>query len=141
MDLAGDLGADRIIDYTAQDFTRIGETFDCVFDAVGKTTFFRCRRLLKPRGKYAGADFGPWLQNPLLSLWTAVTRRRRVHFMLPTRPDRVPEDVKARMEAGAFNAVIDRVYPLAEIVDAYRYVETGQKVGIVVISMTRGGAS
>jgi len=136
MDFAKDLGADHVIDYTAQDFTRIGKTFDCVFDAVGKTTFFRCRRLLKPRSKYAAADLGPWLQNPLLALWTSVTRRRRVYFMLPMRPDRVPEDVKARMEAGEFRAVIDRVYPLAEIVDAYRYVETGQKVGIVVIEVT-----
>jgi len=133
VDLAKDLGADRVIDYTAQDFTRIGETFDCVFDAVGKTTFFRCRKLLNPHGKYAAADLGPWLQNPLLALWTSITRRRRVFFTLPMRPDGVPEDMKTRMDAGEFRAVIDRVYPLREIVDAYRYVETGQKVNIVVI--------
>ena len=139
MDLAKSLGADHVIDYTAQDFTRIGKTFDFVVDAVGKTTFFRCRRLLKPRGKYVGTDVGPWLQVPLLAMWTAVTRRRRrVYFMAPMRPDRVPESVKTRMESGAFRAVIDRVYPLAEIVDAYRYVDTGQKVGIVVIEVGAG---
>ena len=135
LDLVNSLGADRAIDYTARDFTRIGETFDAVFDAVGKTTFFRCRRLLKPGGVFAATDLGPWGQNPLLAIWSSVTRSNRVVFPLPKSSEAFVGSLKARMEAGQFRAVIDREYPLAAIADAYRYVETGQKTGIVVINV------
>ena len=136
LDLVKSLGADRAVDYTAEDFTEIGETFDFVFDAVGKTTFFRCRRLLGPRGTYAATDFGPgWLNLPL-AIWSAITRSRRVVFPLPSNGAGFPELLKARMEAGEFRAVIDREVPLEEIVEAYRYVETAQKTGIVVINVT-----
>jgi NADPH:quinone reductase-like Zn-dependent oxidoreductase len=137
LDLVRSLGADRAVDYTTQDFTQIGETFDCVFDAVGKTTYFRCRRLLKPEGVFVATDLGPWGQNPLLTIWSAITRSRRVLFPLPQSgtAKAFVEFLKARMQAGEFRAVIDRVYPLEAIADAYRYVETGQKTGIVVINV------
>jgi NADPH:quinone reductase-like Zn-dependent oxidoreductase len=137
LDLVRSLGADRAVDYTTQDFTQIGETFDCVFDAVGKTTYFRCRRLLKPAGVFAATDLGPWCQNPLLTIWSAITRSRRVLFPLPQsgQAKAFVEFLKARMEAGEFRAVIDREYPLEGIADAYRYVETAQKTGIVVINV------
>ena len=133
LELARSLGADRVVDYTAEDFTQIDESFDFVFDAVGKTTFFRCRRLLKPDGVFAATDLGPWLQNPLLELWSSITRSKRVIFPFPRSSKALIEFLKARMEAGEFRAVIDREYPLEEIRDAYGYVETGQKTGIVVI--------
>lgn len=136
LDLVRSLGADQAIDYTARDFTQIGETFDFVFDAVGKTTYFRCRRLLKPSGGFAASDVGPWWQNPLLAAWSSITRSNRVFFTLPKDPAGFVEFLKARMEAKEFRAVIDRAYPLEAIADAYRYVETGQKVGIVVISLS-----
>jgi NADPH:quinone reductase-like Zn-dependent oxidoreductase len=141
LDLVRSLGADRAVDYTTQDFTQIGETFDCVFDAVGKTTYFRCRRLLKPEGVFAATDLGPWCQNPLLTIWSAITRSRRVLFPLPqsSTAKAFVEFLKARMAAGEFCAVIDREYPLEAIADAYRYVETAQKTGIVVINV--GSAS
>ena len=139
LDLVKSLGADRAVDYTAQDFTQIGETFDFVFDAVGKTTYFRCRRLLKPEGVFAATDLGPWCQNPLLTLLSSITRSHRVIFPLPQsgKAKAFVEFLKTRMVAGECRAVIDSEYPLEAIADAYRYVETEQKTGIVVISIGR----
>jgi NADPH:quinone reductase-like Zn-dependent oxidoreductase len=137
LDLVKSLGADRAIDYTAEDFTRIGERFDYVFDAVGKASFLRCRRLLKPDGVFAATDVGPWWQNLPLALWSWITGSNRVSVPLPARGSgqAFVAFLKGRMEAGQFRAVIDRKYPLDAIADAYRYVETGQKVGIVVINV------
>lgn len=137
LDLIGSLGADRAVDYTGQDFTQIGKTFDFVFDAVGKTTYFRCRRLLKPEGVFAATDLGPWCENLLLTLLASITRSHRVIFPLPRsgKAKAFVEFLKARMEAGEFRAVIDSEYPLEAIAGAYRYVETEQKTGIVVINV------
>lgn len=137
LDLVRTLGADRAVDYTAEDFTQIGEAFDFVFDAVGKTSFFRCRRLLKPAGVFAATDLGPWCQNPLLAIWTSITGSHRVIFPLPqsSKAKAFVDFLKTRIEAGEFRAVIDRSYPLEAIADAYRYVETAQKTGIVVINV------
>jgi NADPH:quinone reductase-like Zn-dependent oxidoreductase len=135
LELVESLGADRTIDYTSEDFTRIGETFDFVVDAVGKLSFFRCRKLLKPNGVFAATDLGPWGQNVVLAMWSSITRSHRVAMLVPGRINGFVGFLRSRMEAGQFRAVIDRKYPLAAIADAYRYVETGQKVGIVVISV------
>jgi NADPH:quinone reductase-like Zn-dependent oxidoreductase len=135
LDLAKSLGADRVIDYTAGDFTSTGETFDFVLDAVGKVSYCRCRRLLGPGGRFAATDLGPHSQNLLIMLWSAITRSKRFVFPLPKSTKAFVEFLKARMEAGEFRAVVDRTYPLKEIVNAYRYVETGQKTGIVVIEV------
>ncbi len=135
LDLVKSLGADRAIDYTAEDFTRIDETFDCVLDAVGKTTFFRCRKLLGPRGVFSATDLGPWWQNVLLSSWSSITRSNRVAFPMPKSSGAVIDFLKARMEARELHGVVDRRYPLDSIADAYRYVETAQKTGIVVIQV------
>jgi NADPH:quinone reductase-like Zn-dependent oxidoreductase len=137
LELARSLGADRVIDYTAQDFSRIGERFDFVFEAVGKTSYFRHRRLLKPTGVFMATDAGPWGQYLPLLLWTAIVKNNRVLVPLPPRGS-APAFVaflKSRMAAGQFRAVIDRTYPLDAIAEAYRYVETGQKAGIVVIEV------
>ena len=133
--LVQSLGADRVVDYTAEDFTRLGESYDFVVDAVGKVSFFRCRRLLTPHGVFAATDLGPWGQNLVLALWSLITRNNRVVLPTPGRINGFIGLLKSRMEAGQFRAVIDRKYPLAAIADAYRYVETGQKTGIVVISV------
>lgn len=140
LELVKRLGADHAVDYTAEDFTQIGGEFDFVFDAVGKTTFFRCRRLLKPDGVFAATDLGPWCQNPLLVMWSSITGSHRVIFPLPRsgQAKALIEHLKARLETGEFKAVIDREYPLEAIADAYRYVETAQKTGIVVINVTVG---
>ena len=129
LDLVKSLGADRAVDYIAEDVTQIGETYDFVFDAVGKTTYFRCRKLLTPDGVFAAIDLGPWCQNLLLEFWSRITGSGRIVF--PT----FVEFLKARMRASALRAVIDRTYPLEAIAEAYRYVETEQKAGIVVINV------
>ena len=135
LELVKSLGADHAIDYTSEDFTHIGETFDFVVDAVGKTSFFQCRKLLKPDGLFAATDLGTWGQNVVLAMWSSITRRNRVVILVPGRINGFVGFLKSRMEAGQFRAIIDRKYALAEIADAYRYVETGQKVGIVVINV------
>ena len=136
-DLVMGLGAVRVVDYTSGDFTRDPETYDLVIDAVGKSSFGRCRRLLRPRGIYTSTDLGPLSQNPILALVTPLFGRRRVVFPIPTRrdPAEIMRYLKDLMESGAFKPVIDRRSPLDEIVEAYRYVETGQKVGSVVITV------
>lgn len=133
--LVKSLGADRVIDYTAGDFTQIDESFDFVFDAVGKTSYFRCRELLTPDGVFSATDLGPWWQNIFLEVWFRITRSRRVVFPMPKASRAVVDFVKARMEAGQLRAVIDRRYPLEAVADAYRYVESAQKTGIVVIDV------
>lgn len=137
LDLVKSLGADRAIDYTVGDFTRTSERFDYVFDAVGKASYFRCRKLLKPDGLFASTDAGPWLQILPLALWSWVTGSNRVSVPLPPRGSGpiFVAFMRERMEAGQFRGVFDRRYPLDAIADAYRYVETGQKTGIVVIDV------
>ncbi len=135
VELVESIGADRVINYESQDFTAIGETFDFVLDAVGKASYFRCRKLLKPSGVFSATDFGPWGQVALLTIWSSITGSGRVIFPLPKASKAFIEFLKARIEAGEYRAVIDRRYALDEIVEAYRYVDTGQKVGNVVIDV------
>lgn len=110
-----------------------------VFDAVGKSSFGRCRRLLEPRGVYLSTDLGPRGQNPFLALVTpllpALLPGKSVLFGFSRQDQAMMNDFKDLMESGQFRPVIDRSYPLAEIVEAYRYVETGQKAGNVVITV------
>jgi NADPH:quinone reductase-like Zn-dependent oxidoreductase len=130
------LGADRVIDYTQADFTSTGETYDIIFDAVGTTTFARSRRALKPGGYYlttvltAAAIKGPWY---------ALTTGRHVigGSAVPRREALVA--LKELVEAGRLKPVIDRCYPLEQIAEAHRYVETGRKTGNVVITMPTAG--
>jgi NADPH:quinone reductase-like Zn-dependent oxidoreductase len=138
LQLAESLGADHVVDYTGGGLTRMSETFDFVLDAVGKAGYFACRRLLKPGGSFAATDFGPRGQNVLMLIWYGIRRSKRVIFPIPKSTKTFVEFLAARMAAGEFRAVVDRVYPLDEIREAYRYVETGRKTGIVVIEI--GGA-
>jgi NADPH:quinone reductase-like Zn-dependent oxidoreductase len=135
MELVRDLGADRVIDYMAEDFTKDEQTYDVVHDAVGKSSFFRCRRLLKPGGIYLPTDLGPLSLNPILALITPLLGGRKVRFLLPKRDPGMVSYFKELIDSGAFNPLIDRRYPFDQIVEAYRYVETGQKIGNVVISV------
>ncbi len=135
LDLAKRLGADHVVDYTTRDFTRIGDSFDFVFDAVGKISYFDCRPLLKPSGVFSATDLGPWWQNIILSIWSSLTGSGRVVLPMPYSSQSFVEFMKARIEASEFRAVVDRKYPLHAIADAYRYVETEQKTGIVVIEV------
>jgi NADPH:quinone reductase-like Zn-dependent oxidoreductase len=128
------LGADRVVDYTATDFTADDQRYDAVLDAVGKSTFGRCKRLLKPGGQYSSSELGPWAQNLVLPLVTRVMKKR-VRFAYPTQDQEMIEHLGRLLGSGEFAPLIDRHYPLAEIVAAYEYVETGRKVGNVVIDV------
>jgi NADPH:quinone reductase-like Zn-dependent oxidoreductase len=138
LELVRGLGAERVIDRTAKDFTQDEQTYDVVFDAVGKSSFSRCRRLLESRGAYLSTDLGPYSQNPFLALVTPLLPGRSVLFPLPRHDQEMINDFKDLLESGQFRPVIDRSYPLAEIVEAYQYVETGQKIGNVVITVDQG---
>ena len=135
LELVRSLGADRVIDYTQEDFTKNGHTYDVIFDAVGKHSFRRCRDSLKRGGIYLATD---GLQNLILALWTSRIGDRRVLFSIPPRYTK--KDVlllKELIEAGRYRAVIDRSYPLEDIIEATRYVETEQKTGNVVLTVSR----
>jgi NADPH:quinone reductase-like Zn-dependent oxidoreductase len=132
------LGADEVIDYTREDFIREGDAYDVVFDAVGKTSFLHCRPALRRGGRFVSTDFGPRGQVPVLAVLTAVTSRlggRRVSLPIPRYTKKDVLFVKDLIESGRYRAVIDRRYPLADAVEATRYVETEQKTGNVVLTV------
>jgi NADPH:quinone reductase-like Zn-dependent oxidoreductase len=133
VELMRSLGADRVVDYTQEDFTTNGETYDVIFDAVGKHSFGRCRSSLRPGGSYLATD---GFRNLFLALWTSRFGDKKVVFSIPPRYTK--QDVlflKKLIETGKYRAVIDRCYPLEDVVDATRYVETEQKTGNVVLTI------
>jgi NADPH:quinone reductase-like Zn-dependent oxidoreductase len=133
VELVRSLGADRVIDYTQEDFTKNGETYDVIFDAVGKHSFKKSKASLKPGGVYVATD---GFRNFFLALWTARIGDRKAIFPIPPHyTQKNVEFLKKVIEAGKFRAVIDRCYPLEEIVEATRYVETQQKTGNVVLTI------
>jgi NADPH:quinone reductase-like Zn-dependent oxidoreductase len=135
VDMARAIGANAVIDYKTEDFTKGEPVFDCIMDAVGKASYTRCRKLLKPGAPFIATDMGPGGQTLRLALWSALTGDRRVLIAAPRRDEGFIDYLRDLMERGAFRAVIDRRYPLAAIVEAYKYVEQGQKTGIVVIDV------
>jgi len=126
-------GAERVIDYTRVDFTQDPEQFDCVFDTVGKSTFWKCRNLLKAKGVYISSELGPRSQNIFLSLLTPIGRGKKVRFPLPVNCRRSVELMKDLIEKGKFKPLLDRSYPLHEIHKAYAYVRQGMKIGNVIL--------
>ena len=133
-ELVRSLGADWVIDYTQEDFTKSGETYDAIFDAVGKLSFGRCRNSLKPGGIYLPTD-GLW--NLILVPLTSRFGDKRVRFAIPPRFTK--KDVlflKELIEAGKYRAVVDRSYPLESVVEATRYVETERKTGNVILTVS-----
>ena len=129
------LGADRVIDYTSEDFTQDHQTYDVVLDAVGKSSFTQCRPILKPAGIYISSELGRYAQNPFRALVAPLQRGQRVLFPIPTHDQEMIRSLRGLVESGTFTPLIDRTYPLAQIVEAYRFVETGRKVGNVVITV------
>jgi NADPH:quinone reductase-like Zn-dependent oxidoreductase len=122
-----------VIDYTQEDFTKNGETYDVIFDAVGKQTFRLCAGSLRPGGRYLATD---GLTNLILALWTSHFGDKKVIFSIPPRYTK--KDVlflKELIEAGKYRAVIDRRYPIEGVVEAARYVESEQKTGNVILTI------
>jgi len=139
IELVKSLGADRVIDYTKEDFTKDDHKYDYVFDTVGKSSFFKCRKLLRSGGVYISSDLGYMAQNIFLPLITPIIKpligNKKTVFPMPINIRRSLLLIKKLIEEGKFKAVIDRTYPLEQIIEAYRYVEKGQKTGNVVITV------
>ena len=136
LELVKSLGADRVIDYTQEDFTKNRQTYDVIFDAVGKHSFSRSRGSLEPDGLYLPTD---GVENLFLALWTPRFAGKKVVFQIP--PRQTKQDVlflKKLVEAGEYRPVIDRCYPLEQVIEATRYVETQQKTGNVVLTVIGG---
>jgi NADPH:quinone reductase-like Zn-dependent oxidoreductase len=138
VELVRSLGAAEVVDYLQEDFAKRGKTYDVVFDAVGKSSFRRSRRALKPGGAYVSADLGFLWHTPIVALWTRWIgdKQARIGIGRYRRDDLL--QLKELIEAGRFRAVIDRTYPLDDVVEATRYVETHQKTGNVVLTVNGG---
>jgi NADPH:quinone reductase-like Zn-dependent oxidoreductase len=135
VELVRSLGADEVVDYLQEDFTKNGKTYDVVFDAVGKHSFRRSRRSLKPGGIFIETDLGLMWHVPPLALLTRLIGSKRVTLPLPKYTKENVVFLKELLEAGAYRPVIDRTYPLEDVVEATKYVETGQKTGNVVLTV------
>ena len=140
LELVRSLGADEVVDYLQEDFTRDGKTYDVIFDAVGKQSFRRCRSSLSPGGIFLETDLGFMWHVPLLVLSTQWIGDKKVTLPIPKYSKEDVLFVKELIEAGKYRAVVDRAYPLEDVVEATRYVETGQKTGNVVLTVNGGRA-
>jgi NADPH:quinone reductase-like Zn-dependent oxidoreductase len=139
LDMLRSIGADHVVDYTQEDFTKRGETYDFILDVVSKSSFSGSIRSLKQNGRYLIAN--PGLSQMVRRQWTRLTSSRKVMFGAahPKTEDLI--FLKELIEAGKMESVIDRRYPLEQIPEAHRYVETGQKKGHVVINVTHNNKS
>ncbi|MFC1957039.1 NAD(P)-dependent alcohol dehydrogenase [Chloroflexota bacterium] len=137
--LVKSLGANKVIDYTRENFTKAKEKYNFVFDAVGKSSFAKCKPLLQSGGIYISSDLGYMSQNIFLPFITPIIKpmigNKKTVFPTPKDTRRSVLLIKKLIEEGKFKAVIDRKYPLEQIIKAYRYVEKGQKTGNVVITV------
>ena len=132
--LVKSIGADVVIDYLNEDFTRTTDTYHFIFDTVGKSTFKKCKPLLKPGGVYISSELGRMSQNLFFALFTPLFSGKKVKFPFPVNRKRTLTFIKKLIEQEKFQPVIDRTYPMEQITEAFKYVETGQKTGNVVIT-------
>jgi NADPH:quinone reductase-like Zn-dependent oxidoreductase len=133
LDMLRSIGADQVIDYTLEDYTRKGETYDAIIDVVGKSSFSGCVRSLKQNGRYVLGN--PGLSGMVRGQWTSMTTDKKVIFESASHRAEDYAFLKELFEAGKIKPVIDRRYPLAQTAEAHRYVDTGQKKGNVVITV------
>lgn len=136
VELVKNLGANVVIDYQTQDFTKLKDRYDFIFDAVGKSSFGECKPLLTENGIYISTELGKNGENILLAITTSFGKGKRLLFPLPTITRDDVEFIKKLAENGHFKPVIDRTYRLDQIVEAYRYVETGTKTGNVILKVS-----
>jgi NADPH:quinone reductase-like Zn-dependent oxidoreductase len=133
LDMVRSIGADHVIDYTNDDFANSGETYDVIFDVVGKSSFSGCIRSLKAKGLYLLGN--PGLSHQVRGMWTSRTSSKKVIGGAVSYKAGDLIFLKELIEAGKIRSVIDKRYPLEQIADAHRYVDTGQKAGNVVITV------
>jgi NADPH:quinone reductase-like Zn-dependent oxidoreductase len=133
LDYVKALGADHVVDYASEDFTRNGETYDLIFDVLGKSSFARCKGSLKPNGIYLLASFKT--KGLMQMLWTKIAGSKKVICALASESAESLVFVKELVEAGKFKTLIDRCFPMEQAAEAHRYVESGRKQGAVVLTM------
>jgi len=133
IELVKSLGAETIIDFSQDDFTQIDTKFDFIFDAVGKSSFGKCKSLLHPGGVYISSELGYMCQNLFFAIFPPLTGDKKVIFPIPRDCKKSLVLIKKLIEEGNYKAVIDRIYPLEDIANAFIYVEKGQKTGNVII--------
>ena len=138
LDLVKNLGADVVIDYQAQDFTKTDQRFEFIFDAVGKSSFAQCKPLLTEKGIYISTELGKCGVNVLLALTTPLWGGKKLLFPLPSINQQDVLFLKKLAELGVFRPVIDRYFQLSQLVEAYTYVQSGQKTGNVIIRVKEG---
>lgn len=133
--LVKSLGADRVIDYQTQDFTKTSERFEFIFDAVGKSSFGQCKPMLTEKGIYISTELGKNGENIFFALTTPFLGRKKLLFPIPSISKQDVIFLKELAQKGEFKPVIDRQYDLDQIIEAYKYVESGQKTGNVIIKI------
>ncbi len=136
LDMLRSIGADQVIDYTREDFTRNGETYDVIFDVIGKSSFSRSVKSLKPKGRYLLGN--PGLSHQVRARWTSLPSSKKVISWAARAASEINEDSNfliELIEAGKVKSIIDRRYPLEQISEAHRYVDEGHKKGNVVITL------
>ncbi|MFZ1784738.1 MAG: NAD(P)-dependent alcohol dehydrogenase [Ferruginibacter sp.] len=133
--LAKSLGADRVIDYQTQNFTKTENKFEFIFDAVGKSSFKQCKPLLTEKGIYISTELGKNGENIFYALTTPLWRGKKLLFPIPSITKKDVIFLKELVQKGEYKPVIDRLYKLDQIVEAYKYVESGQKTGNVVLKI------
>lgn len=130
------LGADRVIDYQQEDFTQDDDRYHFVFDAVGKSSFGQCKRLLLPQGYYTSSELGPHAENPLRALLAPLQSGKKVAFPTPSDTPQSLAYVRELLAQKAFRPLIDRRYPMTQVAEAFTYVNSGQKIGNVLLEIT-----
>jgi 2-desacetyl-2-hydroxyethyl bacteriochlorophyllide A dehydrogenase len=138
VELVKALGADHVIDYTQEDFTQNGETYDIIFDVLGRSSFARCQNSLTPNGRYILASFK--LKQVLEMLWTNIRGGKKVACVLSPQSTEDLIALKELIEAGKIKAIIDQCFPLAQAAEAHRYAEAGHKKGYIVITVGQTAA-
>lgn len=128
------IGADRVIDYTQEDFTKLKDQYDIVLDAVGKLTFGKCKSVLSEKGIYISSELGPFIQNVYLPLLTKLTKKK-VFFPVPIKVEQSIPFISRMLATGKFKPLIDQRFELDEISEAYQYVMSGQKKGNVLLKI------
>jgi NADPH:quinone reductase-like Zn-dependent oxidoreductase len=138
VDLVKSLGADVVIDYQTQDYKKVNQKFDLIFDAVGKSSFGECKPLLKEKGIYISTELGKNGENILYALTSKFSSGKKLLFPIPLTKKEDIEFLRDLVQQNKFKPVIDRSYKLDQIVEAYKYVESGQKTGNVVLKIVEG---
>ena len=140
LEMLREIGADEVIDYTERDFTDGAGDFDIVFDVVGRTPYGRVDRLLRPHGRYVLAN--PHTAQLVRGLWASLTGGKKTVFSSGTAAVEHLRAVTELVEAGKLRPIIDRQYPLEQMVEAHRYAETEQKKGniVIVVDPEQGGS-